>query len=57
MTKKLSRNYNTDHDDDYVDRYENGYYDEVKERRRLKRMKNAMRARNVDDLLDLDEDY
>ncbi len=39
MTKKLSRNYNTDHDDDYIDRYENGYYDEVKERRRLKRMK------------------
>lgn len=56
MSKKFSRN--TQFDDFHEeDQYENGYHDNLKERRKLKRMKNALKSRNVDYLLDLDEEY
>ena len=55
MSKKFSRNPSFDDYDD--DNYDNGYHDSLKERRKLKRMKNALKSRNVDYLLDLDEEY
>lgn len=43
-------------DDDYD--YCSDYYEELQERRKNKRMRNALRSRNVNDLLrDLDDDY
>lgn len=43
-------------DDDYA--YRSDYYEELQERRKNKRMRNALRSRNVDDLMrDLDDDY
>lgn len=56
MSKKFSRNARFDefHEEDI---YENGYHDNLKERRKLKRMKNALKTRNVDYLMDLDEEY
>lgn len=43
-------------DDDYD--YRSDYYEELQERRKNKRMRNALRSRNVNDLLrDLDDDY
>ncbi len=57
MTKKSHRR-NDDfygYEEDYAER---GYHEELKERRKQKRMKNAIRSRNVDDLMrDLDDDY
>ena len=55
MSKKFSRSPRFDDFED--DQYENGYHDSLKERRKLKRMKNALKSRNVDDLLDIDEEY
>ena len=57
MSKKFS--HNTARFDDYneEDYYENGYHDHLKERRKMKRMKNALKSRNVDYLMDLDEEY
>lgn len=39
------------------DRYDDnrGHRDELKERRRIKKMKNALKARNIDQLLDIDD--
>jgi hypothetical protein len=54
MSKKFSR---TKFDDFHDEEYENGYHDNLKERRKLKRMKNAIKTRNVDSLMDLDEEY
>lgn len=56
MAKKFNRvNYDM-YDDDTE--YRQDYYQEIKERRKNKRMRNALRARNVDDLMrDLDDDY
>lgn len=56
MIKKFSRN--PQFDDYYEeDQYNNGYHDSLKERRKLKRMRNALKTRNVDYLLDLDEEF
>jgi hypothetical protein len=56
MSKKFSRS--PRFDDSYgEDQYETGYHDNLKERRKLKRMKNALKTRNVDYLLHLDEEY
>lgn len=54
MAKKFNRvNYDM-YDDDME--YRQDYYQEIKERRKNKRMRNALRARNVDDLMrDYDE--
>lgn len=37
------------------DKYDNGYHDHLVEHRKQKRMKNAIRSKNVRDLMDLDE--
>lgn len=55
MSKKFSRSTRFDEYED--DNYESGYHDSLKERRKLKRMKNALKSRNVDYLLDLDEEF
>jgi len=55
MAKKFPR---SDQYDDYdSDYHENGYHDQLVERRKNKRMKNALKSRNVYDLMNLDEDY
>jgi hypothetical protein len=39
-------------DEEYSDR---GFRDELKERRKMKRMRTALKTRNIDELLDPDE--
>lgn len=54
MSKKHNRNFHVEEEfDSYNDR---GYHDQLKERRKLKRMKNALKTRNIDDLMHLDDD-
>lgn len=54
MAKKFNRVNEYDDDQDY----RNDYYQELKERRKNKRMRNALRSKNVDDLMrDIDDDY
>jgi hypothetical protein len=54
MAKK---NHRVDYDDDDSE-YRNDYYQEVQARRKDKRMRNALRSRNVDDLMrNFDDDY
>ena len=54
MSKKHNRNFHVEEEfDGYNDR---GYHDQLKERRKLKRMKNALKTRNIDDLMHLDDD-
>ena len=55
MNKKTSRNFKFDDFDD--DSYDNGYHDQLVERRKMKRLKSALKTRNVDDLLNLDDYY
>lgn len=43
------------YDDDYANT--GAYADELRERRRNKRMKNALKSRRIDDLIDIDDDY
>ncbi len=54
MSKKFSKDWNEDFDSDYR---ENGYHDMMTERRKNKRMRNAIKSKNLDDLLDLDDEY
>lgn len=55
MGKKHNhRNNYYDYEDDH---YENGYHDHLAERRRLKRMKAAIKTKNVDRLMEYDDDY
>lgn len=56
MTKKFSNHARYEDYDDYADQH-NGYHDEIKARRRMKKMKNAIKSKNIDYLMDLDEDY
>lgn len=54
MSKKFNRD--IDYDDNLE--YRHDYYQELKERRKNKRMRNALRSKNVDDLMrDVDDDY
>jgi len=57
----MSRKYNrADQYDTMYDEYDNDsvYHQQLKERRKLKRLKNAIRSRNIDDLMrDEDDDY
>lgn len=46
---KKFRNFETDED------YDAGYHERLIEHRREKRMKNAMRCRNINDLIDEDD--
>lgn len=51
MSKKQNRYEEYEDEDNYAD-----YHDDLKERRKLKRMRNALRSKNIDDLLrDYDE--
>lgn len=53
MAKKNQR---VDYDDELT--YRTDYYDDLREHRKNKRMRNALRSRNVDDLMrDLDDGY
>jgi len=55
MSKKFPRN---DQYDDYDnDHYENGYRDQLVERRKNKRIRNALRSKDIYDLMHIDEDY
>lgn len=40
-------------EDDYYDR---AHRDELKQRRKIKRMRNALKTRNIDELMDMDAD-
>ena len=55
MGKKNLNRYNDNYGYE-EDHYENGYHDHLVERRRLKRMKTALKTKNVDQLLELDDD-
>lgn len=55
MGKKFNKNTRDEEFED-GDFYQNGYYDELAKRRNMKRMKNAMRSKNIDDLLEMEED-
>ena len=54
MSKKFSRKDFIDEDYEYQDRF---YSDELKQRRKLKKLKNAIKSKNIDYLMDLDDDY
>jgi hypothetical protein len=55
MAKKFGRVHSYDYDDD---EYHSDCYEDVKERRKDKRIRNALRSKNVDDLMrDLDDEY
>ena len=55
MGKRYVTDYsrNSEYDHDY---HENGYYDKVAQNRKLKRLKNIIRSKHLDELLDLEED-
>lgn len=56
MSKKFSRRFDSyDYDDDMD--YRSDYYTEIKERRKSKRMRNALRSKNLDDLLFDEDEY
>ena len=57
MSKKNYRNNELlyGYDEDYYG--DRGYHDEVKQRRKVKRMKTALRQRNIHDLIELDEEF
>lgn len=57
MSKKFNRHNTRDEfeDDLYEDRV---YHNDLKQRRKMKRMKNALKSKNIDALMrDLDDDY
>lgn len=57
MSKKFNRHNEYDGFDD-ESAYRSDYYEELKAHRKNKRIRNALRSRNVDDLIrDLDDDY
>jgi HEPN domain-containing protein len=51
-TKKYKKRY---YDDDYDDDYNYGDHDQYRKRKAEKRIANALRSKNIDDLLDWDE--
>jgi hypothetical protein len=53
---KFSRNNTRDFYDDEEDYNIVNQRDEIRNRRKLKRMKNAIKSRRIDDLLDMDDD-
>ena len=56
MSKKFNRRLDSFNDfDDYE--YRSDVYQEIKERRKVKRMRNALRSKNIDDLMREDDDY
>lgn len=55
MAKKSNQFSSYDYDDDFD--YRSDYYEELQERRKMKRMRNAIRSKNVDDLMRDHDDY
>ena len=55
MNKNKSKSFRHDQFDDYGDDYSSDYKS-TKEKRREKRMKNLIRSKNVDRILDMDDD-
>jgi hypothetical protein len=51
MTKKSKR-----FDDEHEGQYEPGYHDRLLQHRKDKKIKNALRSKNIYDLIDDDED-
>lgn len=51
---KKKHNYRRDYDEDVY--HENGFHDRLREHRHEKRLKNAIRSKNIDDLIHLDDD-
>lgn len=55
MSKNFRKFREFEFDEDYEDRHT---YDDLKEHRKMKRLKNALKSKNIDELLrDLDEEY
>ena len=53
MSKKFRKFSDFEHDEDYNE--ERGFRDKLNEHRKMKRMRNALKARNIDELLDPDD--
>ena len=53
MAKNNFHFQNYEEDDDYNGR---GFHQELKHRRQMKRMKSALKTRNIDALIDFDDD-
>lgn len=54
MSKNFRKFRDFEYDDDYNERTQ---YEDNSVRRKNKRIKNALRARNIDELLQTDDDY
>jgi hypothetical protein len=54
MSKKFRKFSDFEIDEDY-NSSDRGFRDELREHRKMKRMRNALKARNIDELLDPDE--
>ena len=55
MSKNFRKFREFEFDEDYESRHA---YDDLKEHRKMKRMKNALKSKNIDELIrDLDEEY
>lgn len=56
MSKKFSRRSDmNDFEDEYE--YRSDYYQEIKDRRKNKRMRNALRSNNINDLMYDEDNY
>jgi len=56
MSRKLSRASRRHDEFEDDSRYENGYHDKLVEHRKNKRLKNAIKSKNIQELMHLDED-
>jgi hypothetical protein len=56
MTKKAFKKNRVNHFSDDPEGYEYGYHDRLIEHRKDKRIRNALRSRDVRSLLDINED-
>lgn len=56
MPKRYNRSneYTYGYEDEYDDRFSQ---QEMKQRRKIKRMKNALKSKNIHDLLEFDDEY
>ena len=53
MSKNFRKFRDFEYDEDYYE--DRSFRDELKERRKMKRMKNALKTRNINELLDEDD--
>lgn len=55
MSKKFRKFRDFEYDEEYEGRYS---YDDLKEHRKMKRMKNALKSKNINELMrDIDDEY